>query len=75
MPSGNARGLHERRDVVGEQFGGVGALRLSGQAGAAQVHGVAGELLGVLGDLERVTRLVDREIRNEDERFARAWTS
>jgi hypothetical protein len=62
--------LHERAHVVGEQLGGIGALRLAGQAGSAQVHREAPEVLGVLRDLERIARLVGREIRDEDDGLA-----
>ena len=44
----HAGGVHERGDVVGEQFRAVAALRLAGQAGAAQVHGEAGEALSCI---------------------------
>ena len=63
----HARGLHERGDVVGQQFGGVGALRLAGQASATKVHGEAGEVLRVLRDLEGVARLVGGQVGDEHE--------
>ena len=47
-------GVHEGGYVVGEQFGGVVALGLVAEAGAPQVDGVAGEVLGVLRHLEGV---------------------
>jgi hypothetical protein len=65
-------GLHEGGDVVGEQFGGIGALGLTAQPGPAQVHGEARELLGVVRYLERVTGLVGRQVRNEDHGLALA---
>jgi hypothetical protein len=68
----HADGLHERGHVVGEQLGGVGALRLAAQPCPAQVNGEAGEVLGVVRDLERITGLVGREIRDEDQRLALA---
>jgi hypothetical protein len=68
--AGDADGLHELRDVGGEQLGRVDAVRLPRQARAAEVDGVAGELPGVVSHLERVAGLVGRETRDEDERFA-----
>src|SRR5262249_54462353 len=68
----DGRGLHERGDVGAEQLGGVRALRLAGQAGAAQVHAEAREVLGVLGDLERVTCLVSGQVGDEHQRLTRA---
>jgi hypothetical protein len=62
--------LHEPGDVVGEKLRGVDAVRLGGQAGAAQVHAVAGEMLGVLGNLERIAGLVGSKVWNEHKRLA-----
>jgi hypothetical protein len=61
--------LHERGHVVGEQLGGVGAVWFAGLAGAAQVDGDAGEVLGVVGHLEGVAGLVDGEVGDEYQRL------
>jgi len=50
----------------------VGALRFAGQPRSAQIYGEAGEVLGVLRDLEGIASLVGREIRDEHQRLALA---
>jgi hypothetical protein len=62
--------LHEAGDVVGEQFGRIGPARLVGLARSARIEGDAGEMLGVVGDLECVTSVVGGEIGNENEGLA-----
>ena len=62
--------LHEAGDVVGEQFGRIGPVRLVGLARAARIERDAGEMLGVVGDLERVAGVVGGEIGDEDQRLA-----
>ena len=59
----------ESSDVVGEQFGGVGPVRLAGQPGATQVHRVTAEPFGVVSHLERVACLIGSQVRNEDQRL------
>ena len=63
----NADRLHEGGDVVGEQFHRIGARRLVGFAGAARIDRDAGEVLGVVGDLEGVAGIVGGQIRDEHE--------
>ena len=63
---------HEGGDVVGEQFGRIGSVWLVGLAGAARIKRNAGEMLGVVGDLEGVTGVVGGEVRDEHKRLARS---
>ena len=62
---------HEGGDVIGEQFGRIGAVWLVGFARPARIERNASEMLGVVGDLERVAGVIGCEIRDEDEGFAR----
>jgi hypothetical protein len=61
--------LHERGHVVGQQFGGVGAIWFAGLAGAAQVDRDAGVVLGVVGHLEGVAGLVDGQVGDQHQRL------
>src|SRR2546428_7121983 len=63
-------GLHERGDVISIEFGGVGPCGFIRFTGASQVHGDTGEVLGILGDLKRITGVISRQIRDEDERLS-----
>src|SRR5712692_8471272 len=62
--------LHERRDIIGKEFGGVGPFGFVAFTRAAQVYGDTGEVLGVLGDLKSVTGVISRQIRDKDERLS-----
>ena len=44
--------LHERGDIVGEQFHRISASRLVGLACSPRVERDASEMLGIVGDLE-----------------------
>jgi hypothetical protein len=57
--------LHEAGDIVGEEFGRIGPLRLIALARAPRIERDAGEMLGVVGDLKRVTGVVGGEIGDE----------
>ena len=67
--------FHECGDVVGEQFGRIGPGRLVGLARPARIKRNAGEMLGVVGDLEGVAGVVGGEIGDEDKRLARSLAS
>jgi hypothetical protein len=60
--------LHEAGDIVGEQFGRIGPGRLVGLARAARIERDAGEMLCVVGDLERVAGVVGGKIRDQHQR-------
>src|ERR1700722_11243669 len=62
---------HESGDVVGEQFGRISSVWLVGLAGSARIQRNAGEMLGVVGDLEGVTGIVGGKVRDEHKRLAR----
>ena len=64
--------FHECGDVVGEQFGRIGAVRLVGLAGSTRIERNAGEMFGVVGDLEGVAGVICGEIGDENERLARS---
>ncbi len=62
--------VHERAHIVGDQFGGIGAGRFVGLAGAARIDRDAREVPRVLGDLEGVTGVIGRQIWDQDQRFS-----
>ena len=64
--------LHEAGDVVREEFGRIGPVRLVALARATRIERDAGEMLGVVGDLKRVTGVVGGEIGDEHQGLARS---
>src|SRR6266566_764258 len=58
--------LHERRDIIGKELGGVDLLGFVGFTRASQVHGDTGEVSGVFGDLKSVAGVISRQIRDKD---------
>src|SRR5262249_29350797 len=64
--------LHECGDVVGKQLGRVWPGRLVAFAGAAWIERNAGEVLGIVADLEGVASVVRGEIRGKHKRRSAA---
>src|SRR5690349_68561 len=59
------RRLHESHNVVRENLRGVSALGFVCFSGPAQVDRDAGKVFGVLGHLERVTRVIRSQVRKK----------
>src|SRR6266540_2226628 len=59
--------LHERRDVIGKQFGRVRPLGLVTLTLTPEVQRDTCEVLGVVGDLKSVT---SGQVRDQDERLS-----
>src|ERR1039457_4086709 len=62
--------LHERRNIIGKEFGRVGSFGFVGFTRAPQVHRDTGEVFGVLGDLKSVTGVISRQIWYKDKRLS-----
>ena len=67
MGLGYSDRLHECGDIVGEHLRRVHAGRLIRLSGPAQIDRDAGEVLRVVRDLERVTRVIGRKVWDEHE--------
>src|SRR3989442_6638132 len=65
-------GVHEPRNVICEDLGGVASSWLVGLTGAPQVNGDAREVLRVLSNMERIAGLVRGQVRDKHEWLSRA---
>jgi hypothetical protein len=72
MSSSDARGLHERGNVVGEQLRRIRTLRLFRFACSSEIDGNTGEVPGVLWHLKRIAGIIRGQIGNENEWLSRS---
>src|SRR4030095_5149603 len=70
MGIGYSDRLHKCGDIVGEYLRRVGSGRLIRLSGPAQIDRDAGEVLRIVGDLERVTRVIGRQVWDEHQWLA-----
>jgi hypothetical protein len=64
------QGLHERRDIVREQLGGIDAFRLVGFACAPEVERDTGKMFGVLRELKGIACVIRSQVWDKNEGFS-----
>lgn len=66
----DSQGPHERGNIVGENLGGIGAVRFVGFASPSEVEGDAGVMLGIFCHLKGITGVIGGQVRNENQGLA-----
>ena len=61
--------LHERRNIVGENFSGIDSFRFVGFTRASEIERDACKVLGVFRYLERITGVIGAQVRNKNKWF------